>query len=642
MSDVWTHPGPWRVIVVGGGHAGCEAALAVARTGVATLLITQSVDRIGWMSCNPAIGGIGKTHLVAEIDALGGEMARNADRAGVHYKLLNQSRGPAVRALRAQCDKLEYATALRGVLEAQPLLALKQDTVASLWIEADQLRGVITKMGARFAADAVVLTAGTFLAGVLHTGQAQQAGGRAGEGAATGLGEQLRSLGVRTLRHKTGTCPRLDQRSIAWATLSVDPGLTPPPTMSRYSPAVALPQLPCHATETNANTHDIIRGSLSRSPMFSGAIEGAGPRYCPSIEDKVVRFSQRDSHLLYLEREGWRTQEVYLSGLSTSLPADVQLRVVRSIRGLEQAEIVRFGYAVEYDTIDPRQLGTDLQLPALPGLYFAGQVNGTSGYEEAAAQGLVAGLQASARCRGASGPELGRHESYIGVMIDDLVTRGGNEPYRMFTSRAEHRLSLRTGNADLRLCPKGRDLGLVSDEQWRSFQAREGRLEQARALLGSTRVRPDTRTNEALEAMGTSALKTVATAAELLRRPELSWEQATALLPDELDALGLTDDDRDELLTETRYAGYIEREKIRIERNRKAERTPIADDFDYAAVGALSSETIEALQTARPRTLGQAARLPGVPPAAVSALAIALEAARRAATRRQRGASRSR
>ena len=586
------------------------------------------------MSCNPAIGGIGKSHLVAEIDALGGEMARNTDRAAVHYKLLNHSRGPAVRALRAQCDKLEYATALRSVLENQPRLHIKQGTVASLWLQDGELRGVRTGMDVAFAADAVILTAGTFLSGVLHTGQTQVSGGRAGEGASTGLGEQLRQLDVRTLRHKTGTCPRLDAHTIAWDELEEDPGLVPPPKMSRYSDKVLLPQMPCHATETNARCHEIIRSGMDRSPLFSGAIEGVGPRYCPSIEDKVVRFAQRDSHLLYLEREGWRTAEVYLSGLSTSLPVDVQLQLVRAIRGLQQAEIVRFGYAVEYDTIDPRQLSRDLQLPQLQGLFFAGQVNGTSGYEEAAGQGLVAGLSAAALLSDEEAPVFGRDESYIGVMIDDLVTRGGNEPYRMFTSRAEHRLSLRTANADLRLTPKGRKLGLVSDAQFAEFEQRASRLTRARDLLNRTKLRPDAATNAHLKDSGSTAMKTVSSAAELLRRPELQWTDVEPLLPVEFNALQLSSEDCDELITETRYAGYIEREKTRIARNRQAEGTTIAADFDYSAIGALSTESIEALRRVRPETLGQAARIPGVPPAAVSALAIALHARKRASAKR--------
>jgi len=625
------HPGPWRVIVVGGGHAGCEAALAVARCGIDVLLVTQSVDRIGWMSCNPAIGGIGKSHLVAEIDALGGEMARNTDRAGVQYKMLNASRGPAVRALRVQCDKLAYATALREVVEFQPRLHVKQGSVARLWIEGGALRGVETGASVRFSADAVILTAGTFLSGVLHTGESKERGGRAGEGASVGLGEQLAELDIATVRHKTGTCPRLAAGTIDWQTLDLDPGIDPPPTMSRYSDGVVLPQMTCHATATNSTVHRIIEDALHRSPMYSGQIDGVGPRYCPSIEDKVVRFAQRDSHLLYLEREGWHTSEVYLSGLSTSLPADVQFELVRAIRGLENAEIVRFGYAVEYTTIDPRQLDRTLHLDALDGLYFAGQVNGTSGYEEAGAQGLVAGMSAVARVRGTEAPTFQRDDSYIGVMIDDLITRGGNEPYRMFTSRAEHRLSLRTSNADLRLCPRGRDFGLVSDDQWQAFEARRQRLADAETLLDKTRIRPDTATSKKLADAGMPKLKTPVTLNELFRRPESTWAKLTPLMPDALVDLGLPVAEQDELIAACRYAGYVAREKIRLQRTRRSEKARIPSDFDYRGVGALSHETIEHLERVRPETLGQASRIPGVPAAAVSALAIALEQRRRMA-----------
>jgi tRNA uridine 5-carboxymethylaminomethyl modification enzyme len=596
------HPGPWRIVVVGGGHAGCEAALACARLGVPTLLLTQNVDRIGWMSCNPAIGGVGKSHLVAEIDALGGEMARATDRAGVHYKWLNASKGAAVRALRVQCDKLAYATAMRRILEQTPGLAIKQADVRSLWLEQGVLRGVETHQGLRFAAEAVVLTAGTFLEAVLHTGLSRSQGGRAGDAPSRGLGDQLRSLGVRTQRHKTGTCPRVDGRTVDWAQLPLDPGLVPPPRMARHGSPVQLPQMPCWVSWTNGRTHELIRGGLDRSPMYTGVIEGTGPRYCPSVEDKVVRFADHDRHQLFLEREGWQTDEVYLNGLSTSLPADVQLAVVRSIDGLAQAEIVRFGYAVEYDAIDARELDTRLQLRALPGLFLAGQVNGTSGYEEAAAQGLLAGLNAVQQVRGQPPVVFTRRESYLGVIVDDLVTLGAAEPYRMFTARAEHRLVLRASNADLRLTERGRHLGLVADEQWQAFEARRERLARAHGTLAHT-VR-----------VGEESLPL----RQWLARPEVAPDAAAAFLPE------LDPDDLHELATEVRYAGYVAREQKRQARAERHEHLPIPPELDFAALGNLSREAVQALERVRPETLGQAARIPGVTAAAVQALAFHL------------------
>lgn len=614
----------WDVIVIGGGHAGCEAALATARCGFSTLLLTQNVDRIGAMSCNPAIGGVGKSHIVHEIDALGGEMARVTDKAGVHYKVLNASRGPAVQALRVQCDKLAYASAMRQVLEQQDHLTIQQGEVERLWLEAGVLRGVETRSGLRFGAKAVVLTAGTFLSAVCHTGMAQEAGGRAGEGSVRTLSEQLRSLGVSTLRHKTGTCPRIDGRSVAWARLDLDPGLDPPPPMARGGLPPLLAQMPCHVAHTTPQTHALIRANLDRSPLFGGVIVGQGPRYCPSIEDKVMRYAHHERHAINLEREGWQTQEIYLSGLSTSLPADVQVAMVRSVPGLEEADIVRFGYAVEYDAIDARQLGRDLQLLALGGLYLAGQVNGSSGYEEAAGQGIVAGLNVVRRLRGEEPLIFDRTQSYLGVMVDDLVTLGADEPYRMFTARAEHRLSLRASNADLRLTPLGRDVGLVSDQAWQQFEARKRRLEAARQALQATVIRPTAPHNAHLAELHSEPINQPVTLEALLRRPDLDWQGIAPWLPDDLREGGshgpIDGDDVAELLTAIRYEGYIARDAQQRRRAQRREERHIPPDLDYAALTSLSAEARAALARVRPETLGQAARIPGVTAAAIEAL----------------------
>ncbi|MSP92620.1 MAG: tRNA uridine-5-carboxymethylaminomethyl(34) synthesis enzyme MnmG [Myxococcales bacterium] len=631
------YPKRWSVIVVGGGHAGCEAALACARAGLDTLLVTQNVDRIGWMSCNPAIGGVGKTHLVAEIDALGGEMARVTDQAGVHYKLLNGSKGPAVRALRVQCDKLAYATAMRGVVEGQAHLDVKQGDVRRLVLDGRRVAGVDTVQGLRFEADAVVVTAGTFLGAVCHTGEAQAAGGRAGDAASHGLGEQLRAAGVTTLRHKTGTCPRVDLRSIAWEGLAADPGLQPPPPLHRGGPAPGLPQMECRVTFTTARTHDLILANLHRSPLYGGAITGAGPRYCPSVEDKVVRFAGHDRHHVFLEREGWSTREVYLNGLSTSLPADVQVAMVRSLPGLEAAEIVRFGYAVEYDAVDARELGPDFALRALDGLWLAGQVNGTSGYEEAAGQGLWAALHIIARLQGLTPPGLTRANSYLGVMADDLVTHGAAEPYRMFTARAEHRLRLRPGNADLRLRAEGRRLGLVDTRQWEAFEARRERLDAAQAWLADQVARPDTETVAWLTMAGGVGLDKPVVLDTLLCRPELNWPDLAGRVPAWLwpgeggTARDLDDDDRDEVRTRIRYRGYVQREDARSARARNLDTVALPVDLDFGGLGTLTAEAVAALTRVRPTTLGQASRVAGVTAAAVQALWFAVEGVRRRA-----------
>lgn len=615
------YPGPWRAIVVGGGHAGCEAALALARGGVSTLLLTHNVDRIAWMSCNPAVGGIGKSHLVAEIDALGGEMARATDAAGVHAKVLNSSKGPAVRALRVQCDKLAYATAMRRTLEQTAGLTIKQADVRRLLLKDGQLAGVETAAGVQFAGEVVILTAGTFLDAVCHTGEVQSPGGRAGDMAALDLGAQLRALGVRTLRHKTGTCPRLDGRTIDWSRVERDPGVDPPPAMHRGEPVPRLPQMDCHLTHTGPLTHQVIRENVHRSPLFGGVIEGVGPRYCPSIEDKVIRFPQHPQHYIFLEREGWQTNEVYVNGLSTSLPADVQLAMVRSLPGLESAEIVRMGYAVEYDAIDSRQLGRDLMLPMLPGLFLAGQVNGTSGYEEAAGQGLVAGLSALCRLRGQPPVVFQRTDSYLGVMVDDLVTQGADEPYRMFTSRAEHRLTLRSTNADLRLTAIGRGLGVVGDAQWQRFQARTERLEAWLLALRAVTVRPEREVAAQVESWGAGVFVQPATLAQLLCRPEVTLEHLHPWLPSALAASSLDLDDTEEITTQIRYAGYVEREQARLAKAVRQESQKLPPDVDYSTISGLSREALEQLRAARPDNLGQAARIPGVTPAAIQVLA---------------------
>jgi tRNA uridine 5-carboxymethylaminomethyl modification enzyme len=621
------------VIVVGGGHAGTEAALAAARMGCRTLLVTQSIESLGQMSCNPAVGGIGKGHLVREVDALGGAMARATDRAGIHFRTLNGSKGPAVRATRAQADRQLYKRAVRSLIENQSNLSVFQQEVSDLRLEGDRVTGVVTQVGVEFSAPAVVLTVGTFLGGRIHVGLDQYAGGRAGDPPSNRLAEKLRTLPFRVGRLKTGTPPRIDGRTIDYAGLLAQHGDEPRPVFSFLGLRSDHPrQVPCHITATNERTHEIIRAGTDRSPMFTGVIEGVGPRYCPSVEDKVVRFASRASHQIFIEPEGLDTHEIYPNGISTSLPFDVQVEFVRSIRGFEQARITRPGYAIEYDFFDPRDLRPTLETRHVQGLYFAGQINGTTGYEEAAAQGLVAGANAALAVLGREPWWPRRSDAYIGVMIDDLITSGAPEPYRMFTSRAEYRLTLREDNADLRLTPAGRELGLVDDERWGFFERKRDAVEKELARLNAAWVRPGTDEAGRAEAhVGTLAREQ--RAFDLLRRPEMTYDAVTGIV-----GRGDGDWHQDERLAaqvslqvdvQAKYTGYIDRQHDEIERQRRNEETALPDDLDYALVRGLSNEVRQRLLEHRPATLGQAARIPGVTPAAVSLLLIHLK--RRAA-----------
>ncbi|MBW9263302.1 MAG: tRNA uridine-5-carboxymethylaminomethyl(34) synthesis enzyme MnmG [Candidatus Thiodiazotropha sp. (ex. Lucinisca nassula)] len=612
------------VIVVGGGHAGTEAALAAARMGARTLLLTHNIETLGQMSCNPAIGGIGKGHLVKEVDALGGAMAQAADLGGIQFRILNSRKGAAVRATRAQADRVRYKAAIRHRLENQANLQLFQQAVDDLLVEQDQVIGVVTQMGLKFRADAVVLTVGTFLGGRIHIGLSNYEGGRAGDPPSNALSQRLRDLPFRVERLKTGTPPRIDGRSIDYSQLQAQPGDTPTPVFSFLGTREQHPpQVSCHITHTNQQTHQIIRGGLARSPMYAGVIEGVGPRYCPSIEDKIVRFADKDSHQIFIEPEGLDTHEIYPNGISTSLPFDIQYQLVRSMKGFENAHITRPGYAIEYDFFDPRDLKSSLQTKYIDGLFFAGQINGTTGYEEAAAQGLLAGINAVRFSKQLEPWSPRRDEAYLGVLVDDLITQGTQEPYRMFTSRAEYRLLLREDNADLRLTETGRQLGVVDDQRWEIFCRKRENIEREQQRLKDIWLRPTDVDSQQAEHILGGSLSKEASAHNLLARPNVSYRQ---LMTIPRLGPGLQEPQEvEQLEVQAKYAGYIARQQGEIDKQRANESVQLPEDLDYTNVRGLSSEVREKFQRHRPETLGQAGRIPGVTPAAISLLLIHLK-----------------
>lgn len=618
------YPSRFDVIVIGGGHAGTEAALAAARIGVKTLLLTHNVETIGQMSCNPAIGGIGKSHLVKEIDALGGAMAMATDKGGIQFRILNSRKGPAVRATRAQADRVLYKAAVREIVENQPNLWVFQQAADDLIVEQDQVKGVVTQMGLRFMCDNVVLTTGTFLGGLIHIGLENYSGGRAGDPPANALAKRLRELPLTVARLKTGTPPRIDGRTVDYSVMTEQPGDTPLPVMSYMGRQTDHPaQVSCWITHTNERTHEIIANNLDRSPMYSdaGAIEGIGPRYCPSIEDKIHRFSDKPSHQVFLEPEGLNTHELYPNGISTSLPFDVQLDLVHSIRGMENAHILRPGYAIEYDFFDPRDLKYSLETKVIDGLFFAGQINGTTGYEEAGVQGLLAGTNAARRALGKEAWYPRRDQAYLGVLIDDLITLGTQEPYRMFTSRAEYRLILREDNADLRLTEIGRELGLVDDARWAVFEAKREGIIQEEQRLRSTWVRPDTVAGRAIMEKFGTPLTHEYNLLNLLARPEVDYRGLMQATGTEIE----NDQVAEQIEIKTKYAGYISRQLEEIEKLRASEETKLPSGLDYQKISGLSKEIQSKLEQHRPETLGQASRIPGVTPAAISLLMIHLK-----------------
>ncbi|MFZ4259863.1 tRNA uridine-5-carboxymethylaminomethyl(34) synthesis enzyme MnmG [Raoultella terrigena] len=615
---------PFDVIIIGGGHAGTEAAMAAARMGQQTLLLTHNIDTLGQMSCNPAIGGIGKGHLVKEVDALGGLMAKAIDHAGIQFRILNASKGPAVRATRAQADRVLYRQAVRTALENQPNLMIFQQAVEDLIVENDRVVGAVTQMGLKFRAKAVVLTVGTFLDGKIHIGLDNYSGGRAGDPPAISLSRRLRELPLRVSRLKTGTPPRIDARTIDFSVLAQQHGDDPMPVFSFMGSADQHPrQVPCYITHTNEKTHDVIRNNLDRSPMYAGVIEGIGPRYCPSIEDKVMRFADRNQHQIFLEPEGLTSNEIYPNGISTSLPFDVQMQIVRSMQGMENAKIVRPGYAIEYDFFDPRDLKPTLESKYIQGLFFAGQINGTTGYEEAAAQGLLAGLNAGRFSAEKEGWAPGRSQAYLGVLVDDLCTLGTKEPYRMFTSRAEYRLMLREDNADLRLTEQGRELGLVDDERWARFNQKLESIELERQRLKTSWVNPQAASVAEVNAHLTAPLSREASGEDLLRRPEMTYQQLVQLSPF---APGLQDPQAAEQVEiQVKYEGYIARQQDEIERHQRNENTLLPATLDYRQVIGLSNEVIAKLNDHKPSSIGQASRISGVTPAAISILLVWLK-----------------